>query len=152
MPATATITVPSDMAGYAALIAEFPLRPLRDAAEHGRALAVARSLMGGGLDAGEADYLEILVRLIEEYEAKLAPMAPPTDAAMLRFLLDSRGVTQATLARATAIAESAISEVLSGKKALRRHHIGAIARYFHVSPAVFGFDEPTKGGEAGKKN
>ena len=150
MPATAAITVPADMAGYAALIAEFPLRPLRDAAEHGRALAVARSLMGGGLDAGEADYLEILVRLIEEYEAKVAPMGQPTDAAMLRFLLESRGVTQAALARATGIAESAISEVLSGKKALRRHHIGEIVRYFHVSPAVFSFDRPTETGDARK--
>jgi HTH-type transcriptional regulator/antitoxin HigA len=146
----AAITVPAGLAGYAALISEFPLRPIRIADELARALAVARSLMGGGLDGGESDYLEILVSLIEQYEEKICPISRPTDAEMLRFLLESRGVNQATLSRETGIAESAISEVLSGKKALRRQHIGAIAGYFRVSPAVFRFDRPVEiGGGTG---
>ncbi len=141
----AAITVPAVLAGYAALISEFPLRPIRDAREHARALAVVRTLMGGGLDRGESDYLEILVGLVEQYEEKVCPISEPTDAEMLRFLLESQGLNQATLARETGIAESAISEVLSGKKSLRRKHIGAIAGYFRVSPAVFRFERPTKG-------
>jgi HTH-type transcriptional regulator/antitoxin HigA len=138
----ASITVPAGLAGYASLISEFPLRPIRNADEHARALAVARSLMGGGLDEGEADYLEILVGLVERYEAKVCPMEEPSDAEMLRFLLESRGVSQASLARETGLAESAISEVLAGKKTLRRQHIGAIAGYFRISPAVFRFERP----------
>ena len=39
----------------------------------------------------------------------------------------------------TGIAESTISEVLSGKRKLNRTQIGKLARYFHVSPAVFEF-------------
>lgn len=139
------ITVPDGLAGYAALISEFPLRPIRDADEHARALTVVRSLMGGGLDEGESDYLEILVGLVERYEEEACPISEPADAEMLRFLLESRGVNQATLARATGIAESAISEVLSGKKTLRRQHIGAIAGHFKVSPAVFRFERPEAG-------
>lgn len=142
----ATITRPAGLAGYAALISEFPLRPIRNADEHARALAVIRSLMGDGLDGGESDYLEILVGLVEWYEEKVCPISQPTDAEMLRFLLESRGVNQATLARATGIAESAISEVLSGKKTLRRQHIGALVGYFRVSPAVFRFDRPAEMG------
>jgi HTH-type transcriptional regulator/antitoxin HigA len=146
------ISVPAGLAGYAALISEFPLRPIRNADEHARALAVVRSLMGGGLDEGESDYLEILVGLVERYEERTCPISQPSDSEMLRFLLESRGLSQATLARGTGIAESAISEVLSGKKALRRQHIGAIACFFRVSPAIFRFDmspgesDPGKGG------
>lgn len=142
MAATVRIDIPAELAGYAALIAEFPLRPIRDREDHARALAVTRSLMGGGLDPAEADYFDVLVRLIEEYEARIGPPHQPGDAAMLRHLLGARGIGQATLARETGIAESAITGVLSGKKALRRRHIGVLARYFRVSPAVFGFDDP----------
>lgn len=145
-----SITVPADLTGYAALISEFPLRPIRNADEHPRALGVIRSLMGGGLDEGEADYLDILVGLAERYEREVCPMGPPGDAEMVRFLLESRGVNQVTLARETGLAESAISEVLAGKKTLRRQHIGAIAGYFRVSPAVFRFDGPREGGRSEK--
>lgn len=151
-PMSTAIKVPAGLAGYAALISEFPLRPIRDADEHARALAVVRSLMGGGLDEGEADYLEILVGLIERYEEMACPMAQSSDAEMLRFLLESRGATQTTLARETGLAESAISEVLSGKKALRRQHIGAIAACFRVSPAVFRFDSPTGAREEARRS
>ena len=46
-------------------------------------------------------------------------------------------MTQAEVARATKIAESRISEVLSGKRRLTRGQIEKLAAYFHVSPAVF---------------
>jgi HTH-type transcriptional regulator/antitoxin HigA len=43
----------------------------------------------------------------------------------------------AEVARATKIAESTISEVLSGKRSLNRLHITRLAAYFHVKPEVF---------------
>ncbi len=56
---------------------------------------------------------------------------------MLRHLIEARGGSQTTLAAGTGIAESTISEVLSGRRGLNLKHVVALARYFHVGPAVF---------------
>jgi HTH-type transcriptional regulator/antitoxin HigA len=37
----------------------------------------------------------------------------------------------------TGVAESTISEVLSGKRKLNRKQIGKLAQFFHVDPGVF---------------
>lgn len=136
----AATSITEDQAGYWALVRAFPLRPVRSDAELCRAVAVVDALVARrDLDDGERDYLLVLARLVEAYEDESHPMRPATDAEMLRFLIESNGLTQAGLARATGLAESAISEVLAGKKSLRRPHIAALADYFHVSPAVFEF-------------
>ena len=67
------------------------------------------------------------------------PLNPVSDADMLRSLIESRRESQSEVAKATRIAESTISEVLSGKRKLNRTQIGKLARYFHVSPGVFEF-------------
>jgi HTH-type transcriptional regulator/antitoxin HigA len=64
-------------------------------------------------------------------------MPPASGSEMLRFLIESQGTTQAKVAAETRIAESTLSEILAGKRELNRKHIEALARYFHVSPAVF---------------
>ena len=43
------------------------------------------------------------------------------------------------VSRATGIADSTISGVLSGRRGLNRAQIGKLARYFHVSPDAFAF-------------
>jgi HTH-type transcriptional regulator/antitoxin HigA len=59
---------------------------------------------------------------------------------VLRHLLEARGATQAAVARENGIAESTISEVLAGKRALSRAQIGKLARYFNVGPTAFRFE------------
>jgi HTH-type transcriptional regulator / antitoxin HigA len=87
----------------------------------------------------EEDYLEVLGDLVERYEGEAYPMAPVSDAEMLRHLIEARGVSQAEISSATGIADSTISEILKGRRSLNRSHIGKLARYFKVSPEVFAF-------------
>ena len=56
---------------------------------------------------------------------------------MIRFLIEAKQVTQSQVAAGTGIAESTVSAVLAGKRKLNRNHIGKLAKYFHVSTAVF---------------
>ena len=58
-------------------------------------------------------------------------------ADLLRFLIEQKGVTQTEAAIGARIAESTISEVLSGKRKLNRTQIGKLARYFNVEPGSF---------------
>jgi HTH-type transcriptional regulator/antitoxin HigA len=74
---------------------------------------------------------------VEAYENEAIPIAPVGDAEMLKFLIEQKGVTQSETARGARIAESTISEVLSGKRKLNRTQIGKLSQYFHVEPGAF---------------
>ena len=127
---------------YLELIRRFPLRRLRTDADLDAAVDVVDDLIDRPeLTPPEQDYLDILSDLVEEYEAETIPMNPVADADMLRFLIDSKGVTQAQTAAAAGIAESTISAILSGKRKLNRGQIAKLARYFHVGPGVFAVAE-----------
>ena len=134
----ATLEAP---AAYLQLVRTFPLRPIRSDDSLDRAIAVINSLLDrDDLSPAEADYLDVLSDLVERYETEEHPMEDVSDADMLQHLIEAKGVTQAEVARRAGIAVSTISEVLSGKRALSRTHIGKLARYFGVDPGVFSFD------------
>ena len=127
---------------YLKLVRRFPLRPLRSDEELDQAITVINSLLDrDDLDPAEADYLDVLGDLVERYETEEHPIGGVTDAEVLGHLIEARGVTQAQVARATGIAVSTVSELLSGKRKMSRSHIGKLAHYFHVDPGVFAFEE-----------
>lgn len=125
---------------YFELVLQFPLRPIRSDKELNAAVKMVDSLLDRkNLASEEEDYLEVLGDLIEQYESKAHPIAPVSDVEMLRHLIEAKGVSQTEVSKATGIADSTISEVLKGKRALNRSHIGKLTRYFSVSPDVFAF-------------
>jgi HTH-type transcriptional regulator / antitoxin HigA len=127
---------------YLELVCRFPLRPLRADADLDRAVEVIDGLLDRRkLDDGEQDYLDVLSDLVEKYEDEHVPIPPASDGDIIRFLLELRALSQADLARQAGIAESTISAVLSGKRQLSRRHIGILATFFKVEPAVFSFSD-----------
>lgn len=130
---------------YLELIQYVPLRPIRNEDELGEAINMTHYLIDL-LDRrpwtkDEKDYLDVLGGLIEQYEDEHYPMPPSPDHAMLRHLIEAKGVSQAQVAKACKIAESTISAVLAGTRKLTREHVSKLARYFHVEPDVFSFAE-----------
>jgi HTH-type transcriptional regulator/antitoxin HigA len=126
---------------YLELVRQVPLRPIRSDKELQRAIAMVDGLIDrDDLGRDEQDYLDVLSDLVERYESEEYPIAPVSDAEMLRHLMEAKGVTQTEVAQATDIAASTVSEVLAGKRTLSRTHIGKLARYFHVGPGVFRFE------------
>jgi HTH-type transcriptional regulator / antitoxin HigA len=123
---------------YLQLIHQFPLRPIRSERELDHAIETINSLLDQARRTkDEEDYLDVLGDLVEKYETEHHRVLPVSDAEMLAHLIEAKGETQARVAAAARIAESTISEILAGKRELNRKHIEALARYFHVSPAVF---------------
>jgi len=124
------------------LLRRFSLRPLGTDADLELAQAVMDELVDRReLSQAEKDYLHDLTELIAAYERKVFRPRRASDADVLRFLIEQKGVTQAEVAAATDVAESTISAVLNGKRKLNRTHIGKLAAYFHVGPGVFSFAE-----------
>jgi HTH-type transcriptional regulator/antitoxin HigA len=68
---------------YLDLVRAFPLRPIRSAEEHDRAIATIDALSDRRpeLRPEEHDYLIVLALLIERYEEDLYPATPDPEAA-----------------------------------------------------------------------
>lgn len=124
-------------AHFDALNREVPLRPVRNAGDHAAAVAALERL----LDAGAADEAHPLAdlaatigELIGDYEDR-QPRPEISGAAMLRFLMEQHGLSQADLPEVGS--QGVVSELLSGKRALNLRHARALARRFGVEVAAF---------------
>ena len=123
-----------------ALVREFPLKAIESDKELDRATEIIDRLIDRGLDdltPGEEAYLDVLSDLTEKYETEQHPIEDVEEPVMLAHLIEAKGVTQRAVARGTGIKESAISDLLAGRRAFNRSHIEKLSSYFHVSPAVF---------------
>ena len=90
------------------------------------------------LDADEKKYADVLAALIEKYEREKYPDADVSPAEIIRELLDANGLRQKDLADILGSGhESAVSEILHGKRPLSRTHIERLSQRFGVSPAIF---------------
>ena len=124
--------------GYLALIRELPLRPIRTEAELDRAIDMVDALGDRKtLAPDEHDYLLVLSELIEKYEDERYPIPAVSGVSMLRYLIESKGITRAKVAAGAGIAESTLSEILAGKRKLGVKHVTILARYFKVDPGLF---------------
>ena len=119
------------------LVRAFPLRPIRSDAENAEAIELVAALAARAerkeLDPAERDYLDVLVGLVERFEAEHYPMPPVTGSAAVRHLIEARGLTQAETAKGAGIPESAFSEMLAGKRKMAAKHVRGLAKFFGVS-------------------
>jgi len=123
---------------YLELIRSFALRPIRSEADLDRAEAMLHQLLdASSLSAPEQDYLEILGNLIEEYESKAHRIEALPPNQMLAMSIESKGVTQTEVSRATGIPVSTISELIAQKREFNRAHIEKLCSYFGLDPKAF---------------
>ena len=122
---------------YLTQVKQFPLRSIADDDELKEAQRVLDALLGEKLDEGAEEYLDVLTDLVEKYEdaAHPIPDAPPQD--VLGLLMESNGVKQTELAKATGVAQSTISALRAGNRPFTPEHMVALGRFFKVTPAVF---------------
>ena len=94
---------------YKSLVAQFPPRPIRSAEQCRAAHHVIDRLMGlESPSADQLEFLELLSRLVENYEAIEHPTTSLPTKDLLAFLMESKGVSQVQVAAATKIATSTI--------------------------------------------
>ena len=122
---------------YLELVMECPLASIKTESQLAVAQAmIDRLLIQGKMDDGEEMYLDALSDLVAAYEDVHCPIAPASDADMLRHLMEAKGVTQVELHRGTGIPKSTISEVLAGKKPFSKTLIRTLADFFQVDTSV----------------
>jgi len=93
------------------------IKPVRTSKDHRAALAQVERLWEAKPGTPEHDRLEVLVTLIEAYEAKHHPIPPPDPVEAILFRMDQLDLDRKDLE--TLIGSRArVSEVLSGRRSL----------------------------------
>jgi HTH-type transcriptional regulator/antitoxin HigA len=125
-------------ATYAALLKEVQPQVIHDEKAHERALQwIDRLMKLPRKSSAQQRLLELLSKLVNDYEEALfpTPNAPPRE--ILQYLLDNTGKSQAEFARTVGIPRSTISQILNGKRSISVENAFRLAEYFHVDPSLF---------------
>ena len=125
-------------ARYGDLLRETLPRPIRTEAENEQYLRVVEHLMSLGkrITPEQQALLDLLVLLIERFEAERYALNPASPVEALRELMQQRSLKLADLA-ALIGSKGVASEILNGKRALSKANIKRLAGYFGVSPELF---------------
>jgi HTH-type transcriptional regulator/antitoxin HigA len=105
-----------------------PIHPVRTEAEHDAAIARITKLMGAELGTEASDELEVLVTLVDAYEAKHFPIETPDPVTVIKFRMEQQGLSRKDLEPMIG-SRARVSEILTGRRALtlpmiRRLHRG----------------------------
>lgn len=123
---------------YPDLLRQAQPQIINDEKSHSRALSTIESLMKKSrLTAAEEKLLDLLAKLVNDYEEIVFPTPRVSPLRMLKHLIEAREISQAELSRQIGIARSTISEVLKGKRNLSTENAFRLAEYFHVEPSLF---------------
>lgn len=132
MPATIRNNIADS---YMGLITEFPLRRIESATEHAKAKRLVLRLSTQQADRGTADYLDVLVDLIADYEKRAEQtldISKVSAADIVRHRLKERGQSISSLARLIGVPQSNLSEMLGGKRDWSKNAIRGLSAHLNI--------------------
>ncbi len=123
------------------------MRPktIRNETDHQSALAEIERLMASSPTIGseEADRLDVLSLLVEEYEKSAFPIELPTPIDAIKFRMDQMGLEQRDLIPFIG-SRARVSEVLNGKRPLTLTMMRALHSGLGIPAAVLLAEEVTE--------
>jgi len=125
---------------YMKLINEFPLRRIKSAASHAKAAKLVLRLSNEPADRGTADYLDILIDLIVDYEKRSnqrIDTSKVSAADLVRHRLDERGMSVSALAKLIAVPQSNLSDMLNGKRDWSKDAMRGLAKELNIRAERF---------------
>ena len=111
------------------------IRPIKTETDYEAALHEIERLMDADLDTPEGDRLDILVTLVEAYEAKHYPMAGPDPIAAILHRMEALSMTRKDLEPLLGTRRR-VSEVLARKRPLSLPMIRKIAKTMRIPADV----------------
>src|SRR5439155_14037017 len=122
------------------------IKPIKTEADYDAALAEIATLMDAEPGTPEGDRLDVLVTLVEAYEAKHWRIDPPDPIAAIKLRMEQRGLTRHDLEKILG-SKSRVSEVLNRKRPLTLEMIRRFGGY-RPSPS---FNQLHVASESGKR-
>lgn len=102
------------------------IRPIRAKADYRAALKEAQRLWDADPGTPEGDRVDVLVTLIEAYEAKRHPIPAPDPIAAIAFMMEQKGLTRRDLEPAIG-SRGRVSEILTRKRPLTLPMVRALS-------------------------
>ena len=112
-------------------------RPIHDKAEFQNVTDITEAMAGHKLTPDQADYFDLLCRLIEDYEKESVDAPKVTPLQALQHLLDAHNMTAADLSRLLGVHRTLGAMILRGERKLILNHVQTLARHFGVSADLF---------------
>lgn len=119
--------------------------PVRTEAEYEAALADIEGLMNAAPASPEGDRLDVLVTLVQAYEARHHPVEAPDPIALLEHVMEARGLERRDLEPAIG-SSGRVSEVMNRRRPLSLHMIRALHRQLGLPAAALIQDYPLRSG------
>jgi HTH-type transcriptional regulator / antitoxin HigA len=118
------------------------IKPIRTKADHRAALKEVERLWDANPGTADGDRVDVLVTLIQSYEAKHFPIEAPDPIAAVTFMMEQKGLTRRDLEPAIGT-RARVSEVLNRKRALTLPMIRALNRRLAIPLDVLARDYTT---------
>ncbi len=93
------------------------IRPIRTDEDYNAAVSRIEELWGVKKDTIEGDEFDLLVTLVESYEMKHYPIAPPDPIDAIKFRMEQMGLTNSDMVKYLG-SQSRVSEILNKKRKL----------------------------------
>ncbi len=93
------------------------IRPIKTEQDYNTSIRRIEVLWGAKMDTPQGDELDLLVTLVESYEMKHYPIAPPDPIDAIKFRMEQMDMTKADLVQYIG-SQSRVSEILNGRRKL----------------------------------
>ena len=93
------------------------IRPIKTEQDYNSALQRIEELWGAKKDTPEGDELDLLVTIVESFEMKHYPIAPPDPIDAIKFRMEQMGMSKADMVKYLG-SQSRVSEILNRKRKL----------------------------------
>ena len=93
------------------------IRPIKTEQDYNTSIRRIEVLWGAKKDTPQGDELDLLVTLVESYEMKHYPIAPPDPVDAIKFRMEQMGMTKADMVQYIG-SQSRVSEILNGRRKL----------------------------------
>jgi HTH-type transcriptional regulator / antitoxin HigA len=129
-----------DLNIYSSLLSKYQPRIIKTEEENEIFLEIVEELLSRpNLTSEEDALLELLVKLIEDFEDKHYQLNTSTPHSRLVHLMDARSIETEDLIEIMGSSE-AVVEVINGRLEITKKQAEALGRFFHVDPGLFLFN------------
>jgi HTH-type transcriptional regulator / antitoxin HigA len=111
------------------------IRPIKTEEDYNTSIRRIEVLWGAKKDTPQGDELDLLVTLVESYEMKHYPIAPPDPVDAIKFRMEQMDMTKADLVQYIG-SQSRVSEILNGRRKLTLGMIRALYKGLRISAEI----------------
>ena len=137
---TGKMTLTFDSDRYSSLLSQYQPRIIKNEDENEIFLEIVESLLSrNNLTPEEDTLLELLVKLIEDFEEKSYQINASTPNSRLLHLMDARNLEAADLVEIMDTIEI-VTQIINNQLEITKKQAEALGKFFHVNPSLFLFN------------